>query len=644
MQVAAVDVALPPGYNCDMTKTSPLGRSVPEGGDRDAELRALQDVARAILSVHEPDQVLLTINNRLLQLLEADMAGVWLVEGDELVMGSVSGNRMVELPRTKIKPGQGIAGRVWQTGGPIKVDDYVGAQEISNHFVGLAELEAVRSALAVPLLDGTTVVGALEVWRRRTSHFSAWDVQRMEAFASLAVVAISNARLHESRQNSLDELAAARRSLQTQVDLLQRSNALQTRLSDLVLQHAGLGSLAQAAAEETGAVVVLVPVGGGEEVIRPADRAVPGLPGLLRVVAARSEEDSVPKEEQRADRATWWTQRIQHERGLSGAIVLLSEQPRSEAGAFLEMACGQLATALRLHHLEEEAATAARDEMLDDVIWDLLTGEPQRRRAAATRLRRLNVNLESTCRVLHGSLRRTSIVDTDPAGAHLDPAGADEPPPSPIGDSDRLRARIGGALRLAGRQFATELTIARGDWVVLIGPADPAQCRELAAAVDDTLRRVLDDVVTDWGISGPCASVHDLHRAYGEARTAGSVGRRIPASGVTAYDDMGLVRFLLPDSPAGDMQRFVDRLIGPLLEYDRRRSGSGELLATLETYFQHDCSNRDAAERLGIHPKTLSYRLHQIHDLTGLDLTRHEDRVRADIALRIHQVCTQPDT
>ncbi|MGQ0843811.1 MAG: helix-turn-helix domain-containing protein [Sporichthyaceae bacterium] len=600
-----------------MTQPSATGLAVPAAGDRDAELRALRDVARAILSVHELDQVLLTINTHLLHLLEADMAGVWLREGEEFVMGSVTGNRMVELPRVRIQPGQGVAGRVWETGGPIKVDDYVAAQQISTHFVGLAEAEAVRSALAVPLLDGTVVVGALEVWRRRTSHFTAWDVERMEAFASLAVVAIANARLHESRQHSLDELAAARRSLQTQVDFLQRSIALQSRLSDLVLQHAGPASLAQAAAEETGAVAVIVPVGGGEEVVRPAERTVPGLAGLLRSVAARSETDSVPMQERRGDRTSTWTQRVHNERGVPGAVVLLGDPTGAESGAFLEMACGQVATALRLHHLEEEAATAARDEMLDDVVWDLLTGDSPRRRAAATRLSRLHVVLEPNCRVLHGALRRT---------------------PTSTEDSERLRTRIGGALRLAGRRFGVELVIARGDWVVLIGPTAVAACRDLAAAVDETLRRDLDDVVVDWGISGGATTVHELHRAYGEARAAGSVGRRLPSAGVTAYDDMGVVRFLLPDSPAGDMQRFVDSLLGPLVEYDGRRSGRGELLSTLEAYFQSDCSARDAAERLCIHPKTLGYRLRQIHDLTGLDLTRHEDRVRADIALRIHQM------
>ena len=45
-----------------------------------------------------------------------------------------------------------------------------------------------------------------------------------------------------------------------------------------------------------------------------------------------------------------------------------------------------------------------------------------------------------------------------------------------------------------------------------------------------------------------------------------------------------------------------------------------------------------AAERLFIHHKTLRYRLERIKQLTGLDLARHEDRMRADFALRLLQI------
>ena len=94
-----MDLFVRSGYNCGMA-------------DRDDEVSALQDVARAILSVHDPAQVLLTVNDRLLALFEADMAGVWLFEGEDLVMSSVSGHRAIELARAS----GSVRVRAWPAG------------------------------------------------------------------------------------------------------------------------------------------------------------------------------------------------------------------------------------------------------------------------------------------------------------------------------------------------------------------------------------------------------------------------------------------------------------------------------------------------------------------------------------------------
>jgi sugar diacid utilization regulator len=47
-----------------------------------------------------------------------------------------------------------------------------------------------------------------------------------------------------------------------------------------------------------------------------------------------------------------------------------------------------------------------------------------------------------------------------------------------------------------------------------------------------------------------------------------------------------------------------------------------------------------SAERLFIQRKALRYGLEQTRSLIGLDLSRHSDRVRADLALRLLEVTT----
>jgi DNA-binding PucR family transcriptional regulator len=44
-----------------------------------------------------------------------------------------------------------------------------------------------------------------------------------------------------------------------------------------------------------------------------------------------------------------------------------------------------------------------------------------------------------------------------------------------------------------------------------------------------------------------------------------------------------------------------------------------------------------------LHHNTLRYRLEQIRSLTGLDLSKHSDRVRADLALQLLEA-TRPES
>jgi hypothetical protein len=45
-----------------------------------------------------------------------------------------------------------------------------------------------------------------------------------------------------------------------------------------------------------------------------------------------------------------------------------------------------------------------------------------------------------------------------------------------------------------------------------------------------------------------------------------------------------------------------------------------------------------AAQRLGVHRKTISHRLSKISDLTGLDLSTHDDRLVADLSLYVYRL------
>ena len=114
---------------------------------------------------------------------------------------------------------------------------------------------------------------------------------------------------------------------------------------------------------------------------------------------------------------------------------------------------------------------------------------------------------------------------------------------------------------------------------------------------------------------------------------------KLPSSGKRAlisYDAIGVYQLLLPLSVASDTHTFYQRQLGALLEYDREQRG--ELLHTLEAYF--DCAGNLArtAEQIHVHRNTLLYRLSRVAQICHVDLDDHEVRLSLWLALKLHHI------
>ncbi|MCW5657065.1 MAG: GAF domain-containing protein [Burkholderiaceae bacterium] len=176
------------------------------------EVQALQRVATRMLKCLDLDEILLHITQEAMRPLGADICGVMLRETDEIVMRRCVGNISAQTAALRMKPGQ-----VLKTQESVAVEDYLESGCISRDFFPLAEAERVRSALGAPLLGNDTVIGVLEVWRRRPSTFNAMDVDRLVALANLTSIAIENARLVASQRNALEERGTGQQSTQPKV-------------------------------------------------------------------------------------------------------------------------------------------------------------------------------------------------------------------------------------------------------------------------------------------------------------------------------------------------------------------------------------------------------------------------------------------
>jgi purine catabolism regulator len=107
-------------------------------------------------------------------------------------------------------------------------------------------------------------------------------------------------------------------------------------------------------------------------------------------------------------------------------------------------------------------------------------------------------------------------------------------------------------------------------------------------------------------------------------------------SGPVNYDDIGVYQLLLPMMHSHETQAFYRQHLGPLLDYDREQRG--ELIHTLEAYF--DCAGNLArtSEMIHVHRNTLLYRLARIAQICQVDLDHHETRLSLWLALKLHHI------
>jgi DNA-binding PucR family transcriptional regulator len=82
-----------------------------------------------------------------------------------------------------------------------------------------------------------------------------------------------------------------------------------------------------------------------------------------------------------------------------------------------------------------------------------------------------------------------------------------------------------------------------------------------------------------------------------------------------------------------ELRGFVDQVLGPLVAYDARHQA--RLVLTLSTFLAHNGNLQATARELSLHVNSVAYRLQRIQAIAGIDLERSEDRLLAQIALKI---------
>jgi sugar diacid utilization regulator len=139
------------------------------------------------------------------------------------------------------------------------------------------------------------------------------------------------------------------------------------------------------------------------------------------------------------------------------------------------------------------------------------------------------------------------------------------------------------------------------------------------------------------GLSSFFADPGTLSRALEEAALVLDVVRLggAPAAGDVGDGTYRLLFRVLASHPE-EVRSFYDDTIAPLSRYDEQYGS--ELVATLEAWFEHDCSTVATAAAIFVHRHTVAYRLDRLKALTGLDPGRPDDRERLGLGVKAQLV------
>jgi sugar diacid utilization regulator/putative methionine-R-sulfoxide reductase with GAF domain len=581
------------------------------------EVQTLQRVATRMLKAHDLGEILLHITQEAKRLLSADICGVLLKEADHIVMRRCVGNHSPETAMLRMRPGQGLAGRAFERREPSAVEDYVSNAEISRDFIHLAETEMVRSALAVPLLGRETVIGVLEVWRRRPSTFTPLDHVRLVALANLALIAIENAELYAKQQSMLEELGRANEALNQRYDTVRSLSTLTQNLMQMLLQGGGLSAIVASASSFLQAEVAILDAGGQVIAWDAAGNPANTLPDFVRKLSLRAVGPSAQGVEcldiVLAD-GQWKAHALRVESDTAGWVLGRVGTRGADTTA---LTIAQVAMIAAMHRLEQRAASRARSETIDAIVWDLLQSNESARAAAIDRAADIKLDLDGPLRLF--------VCELGPAVGSI---------PEHSISAVRLQiARVIAGIRPTG---VRAIAIHGLSLAILCDDVPLDDVERFAQRMAQRLAADMNDRLVRVGGSSSCIHAHALSTAYREAQIALDVARQLHRTGAVVYDRAGVVGMLLGLRHEAGMQRFLELNFGQLLhEDDKQRE---QFMQTLRVFFDVNCSHEAAAQRLGVHRKTISYRLSRISELTGLDFSTHDDRLVADLSLYVYRL------
>jgi GAF domain-containing protein/sugar diacid utilization regulator len=566
---------------------------------REAELSALYETANDLAGLREVDAVLEAIVHRARLLLHSDVA--YLSLNDDAVgdtyMRVVDGITSLAFRTLRLPMGAGLGGLVAQTATPYTSARYF-EDERFHHTDPINDAvaeEGLVSILGVPLVLGVNVIGVLYASNRTERPFDRDHVSLLVTLAAHAAIALDNARLLSETSEALEELNNASTLLREHTKGIERASDAHDRFTQLVLRGGDVNDVVASVSEV---------LGGAMWVLDAEDRTLATTAGsgdslTIDVSALAGAARGSGRAVRRDD---WWAVCVMAGPEQLGTLLLQSNHTLNEYDQrTFERAALVTALLLLLRRSVAETESRVKGELLDDLLDEPLRDIDNLRERA----RRVGADLD---------LRQTVVVAR-----------------SASGDRSRL---VAAASFLAGqlRGLSTEW---QGAVVLLVPLDDPSEaarrvCAELAGALSAPVTAGASATI-EAPQEVPAAR-REAHRCLEALESLGRDGEGASAA------ELGFLGVLLGDRR--DVNPFVRRIIGPVLDYDLDRGT--DLVGTLEAYFSNDRNLARTRDALQIHVNTVTQRLERITKLLDDGWQQQDRSLEVQIALRLHLISRPP--
>jgi PucR family transcriptional regulator, purine catabolism regulatory protein len=392
--------------------------------------------------------------------------------------------------------------------------------------------------------------------------------------------------------------------LDVQAVRLQRSAAIHDRFTSIALSGGGLRQIAEALADLVGRPVAIV---DADDMVqwRTSEAAPGGASGLAAGSTGNGGGAIVQPIQVGAERY--------------GAILVAGDE--AALGPDRLEAIEYAATVAALRQVQTRAVAEADRRFQAVCLEELITGHVADRTVLMERAAAFAWDLTTPRAVL---LAEVEAIAGRPFSAL---AGTPE--------EGALRHRLAEAARAS--LGPGSIIWERSREIGALVSAGQSGLHEIGAALQAEAGRHLPGIVVSVGIGRAAPDPLELHRSFGEARRALSIGRWAHGPGeVTAFDGLGLDRLLVA-VPESEAAAFCADLLGRLEAYDAARGTA--LVTTLETFL----ATRNAAlasRQLYLHYNTLKNRLTKIEEIIGPFLDDPDRCLSLALALRLRRLPT----